>query len=178
LQAAIPEDRLTLTRARCVPDPEVRRRYLRSLTAKSVTVWPALALVRALAVVAFQAGHEGSIPFARSNPEHQLIGPGLESLVISGVSAKARRATSGPHGCSYAPPSAGPAAPGCSWLQRPPRALAIASSRSCVACFASPTPMAYGHPRLNPAESRRTLAAIGEMAAAGRPKSLALPHWP
>jgi hypothetical protein len=61
-------------RARYVPDRTVNHGQPRSLADKSQHWPPALMQVTGLAVSAFQAGHEGSIPFARSNPKVQVTG--------------------------------------------------------------------------------------------------------
>jgi hypothetical protein len=55
-----------------VPDGAVKDGYSRSLADKSESHPPALMQVIARAVSAFQAGHEGSIPFARSNQKPQV----------------------------------------------------------------------------------------------------------
>ena len=64
-------------RARCVPDPADNHRQQRSRADKSQLGSPAPMQVTALAVAAFQAGHEGSIPFARSNAKPQVMVHGL-----------------------------------------------------------------------------------------------------
>jgi hypothetical protein len=51
---------------RCLPDRSANHRQPRSLTDKSQRGSLALMQVAAQVVAAFQAGHEGSIPFARS----------------------------------------------------------------------------------------------------------------
>jgi hypothetical protein len=53
-------------RARCVPDRAANHRQRRSTADKIQRGSPALMQVTAHVVAAFQAGHEGSIPFARS----------------------------------------------------------------------------------------------------------------
>jgi hypothetical protein len=70
-------------RARCVPDPADNHRQQRSLADKSQRGSPALMQVTALAVAAFQAGHEGSIPFARSKPRSQVIGPMKQGISVA-----------------------------------------------------------------------------------------------
>ena len=60
--------------ARCVPDRRANHGQPRSLADKSQHGSPALSQVTACVVAAFQAGHEGSIPFARSNPSFRSSG--------------------------------------------------------------------------------------------------------
>jgi hypothetical protein len=59
-------------RARCVPDRRANHGQPRSLVGKSLHRSPGLIQVIACAVSAFQAGHEGSIPFARSTEKPLL----------------------------------------------------------------------------------------------------------
>jgi hypothetical protein len=59
-------------RARCVPDGTVRDGHSRSLADKRKLQPPGLMQVIARTVSAFQAGHEGSIPFARSTEKYQV----------------------------------------------------------------------------------------------------------
>src|SRR5262245_61143480 len=84
------------TPARHVPDNAVRSGYSRSLADKSPDGPPGPMQVTVRAVSAFQAGHEGSIPFARSNPKPQVTGAEQVVSVISHGSVGRRRATHGP----------------------------------------------------------------------------------
>ena len=68
-------------RARRVPDGAANHRQPRSLAGKSLRRAPRPMQAMACAVSAFQAGHEGSIPFARSNQKPRSSDMSASQLV-------------------------------------------------------------------------------------------------
>ena len=106
----------SLGRARSVPDRAVSHGQPRSLADKSQHRPPGLMQVTVRAVSAFHAGHEGSIPFARSNQK-----PQVSALYLPRVAADPGARQSGRH-CQ----------PGCSASTRAP--VAYSSSAPPARC--------------------------------------------